>query len=140
MNSAARIAWQLAYTAFVAWLITIILKYDFTLSEQTKMTFNPYPSLFFGAMYPIFLGGVFAIPSLFREFRKEGTWTFDWINVLTIGLPALIGAFLYLIYFSPLSKFLTKLFYLILIGGKTLPIISGIVFGYVFLRAFRKSQ
>ncbi|MCM3080973.1 MULTISPECIES: hypothetical protein [Brevibacillus] len=40
MNSVARIAGKLAYTAFVAWLITIILKYDFTLSEQTKMTFN----------------------------------------------------------------------------------------------------
>lgn len=140
MQSAARIAWQFVYTAFVAWLITLILKYDFTLSEQTKMTFNPYPSLFFGAIYPIFLGIVFAIPTLFREFRKEGTWTFDWINVVTIGLPALFGACLYLILFSSFSHFLTQLTSLILIGGKTLPIISGIVFGYVFLSAFRKSQ
>lgn len=86
------------------------------------------------SVLPILTGIFLGLPHLARQFQTEGNWTYDWIGILTIAVPALIAA----VY--PILCFTIPVSFYGFYGGNTLiSDTGGIVSGYIFLISAGKS-
>ncbi len=128
----------LAYFVYVLLIGCLLFYTDAFFNQQMlSSTYNP---LHFGSMllYPIGFGILLALPRLVSTSRQSGSWTYDWILFLAVGLPALAVQILACFSLLPLhtaSPFTGRL----LFYHGNLVMISGIVLGYVLLAAFKKA-
>lgn len=131
-----RFAGYFGYAILMGLLLKFLFQYDQILLKNVQSTYNLFPYQVYSSLYPILLGVAFALPKFFRERRVDGQWVFDWIKMTTIGLPALFGSTMFLIYFSPLGIYLPSM--PILAFSERFTTICGIVFGYVALSCLQK--
>ena len=127
-----------ACTVVIGFLIYLGTKYNIRLVKEANITFEVQPVLLFTTTFPIVIGVILRLPKLIMEIKEKKEWTFDWIKVIAIGIPAL-----YVALFPILSStsFGTNFLFgqvLILIGNTTLITTAGIVFGYVLLDSLKK--
>ncbi|GIO08758.1 hypothetical protein J31TS6_47860 [Brevibacillus reuszeri] len=114
------------------------MKYELVLVERVKETYNSFPSNLYSSLYPILIGLLFALPKFVRLIKVEGRLSYDWIRIVAVGIPTLFGATVFLIYFSPLGAYFPSIS--ILSVGTKFSTICGIVFGYLILSCFQKSN
>lgn len=133
-----RFAAYIGYVILVVFVLKLLFQYEHILQEQSKVTFDYFSSLLYSSLYPLLIGLLFALPKFIQALKGEGRWNFDWLKFTAIGLPALFGAAVFLIYFSPIGKYLPPM--LIGIFGTKFSTICGIVFGYLALSCFQKSK
>lgn len=99
---------------------------------------------FFYTLFPILFGIVLALPNLFIEYRSIGKWTIDWVAFLAIGVPTLlISLFCVMILYTPLNKieFFTSLsnpLVYVMFYDNLMTVLSGTIFGYVFITSFKR--
>lgn len=122
----------------VYFIMDLLMQYELTLVERAKVTYNSFPSNLYSSLYPILIGLLFALPKFVRLTKLEGTWNFDWIRLIAIGIPTLMGTIFFLIYFSPVGIYLPS--FSIFAAGTKFSAICGIVFGYSLLSSFGKSN
>ncbi|MGG1663139.1 hypothetical protein [Brevibacillus sp. NRS-1366] len=139
MKVILRLGTYLAFTILVSYFITILSNYEYVLFEQSRMNFERFPHLLYLSLYPILIGLLFALPHLLREGKETGSWKYDWVKSVAIGLPALFGTTVILLYFSPVGNSLPPFLTYVLVHAKEFTIISGIVFGYTVLTCLSKS-
>ncbi len=122
----------------VYFILDVLMKYELVLVERVKGTYNSFPSNLYSSLYPILIGLLFALPKFVRILKVDGRLSYDWIRILAVGIPTLFGATVFLIYFSPLGAYFP--FISILSIGTKFSTICGIVFGYLILSCFQKSN
>lgn len=143
MGKGKRFSLYLLLTLLALAFLYLGAKYGVYLKLLRSRTYDPYPYYIFSAMFPILFGMVLALPNLWREFRKPGKWTMDWVKLLAIGIPTLlVNLNLVLIALTPVGKikyFTTyNPFIEVMITDKTVIALSGTIFGYVLISSFNK--
>lgn len=137
IRNATRFAIYLSYVVLACFCLVALMKYEQILGEQAKQTFHNESLLWYSTVYPIAIGLLFGAPHLIRVWKTEGRWSYDWIKAITIGLPALFGSAIFLIYFSPAGALLPTVFVLML--GTKFSMVCGVVFGFVVLTCLQKA-
>lgn len=74
------------------------------------------------------------------EIKDKKEWSFNWIKVIAIGIPALYIASLPILSYSSFGMNFLFVKELMLIENTTLITTAGIVFGYVLLDSFKKTS
>lgn len=138
MQKTFRFAGYFIYAVLMGFIIYTLIRYDQILLQHSKQTFDRYPHLIYVSVYPILIGFLFALPTFVKKLKTEGTWHFDWVKALAVGVPALFGSSLLLLYFSPLAHYIPAALFLYL--GTDVSKISGIVLGYTILNGFEKRK
>ena len=89
----------------------------------------------FMVVYPICVGLLLALPDFVFKVKKHGTWRFDWIKFLAIGIPTFYCSTIApAIFFAPVGTHPR------LPWAELLPYpLSGFIFGFILLAAFYKS-
>jgi hypothetical protein len=111
-------------------------KYQIRLDEKASTTYDLMPVLLFATIYPIGIGLLLRLPKLIIEIKEKKQWTFDWIKVVSIGVPALYIASAPILATTGINFLFVK--GLMLMGSFTLITVAGIVFGYVLLDSLKK--
>jgi len=114
-------------------IVMLLLFYGFK-----QKTYHAYFLFPYYVVISILVGIGGAVPHLINEFEKDGTWFFDWVYFIAIGVPALYVAVSPILYFSPLGKYLPKFGAIMLTDSATPHFICGIIFGYILLSIFNK--
>lgn len=96
------------------------------------------PVILFGILFPIVIGLLMRLPKLIIEIKQHKRWTFDWIKIIAIALPAFCIISMWLLPLLPLVEDFYRIPNIILIGSPTIQIIAGIVFGYTLLDSLKK--
>jgi hypothetical protein len=136
-----RILLYVLYISVILCTLYYGLQYQFHLLEEAKETFTlPGTLHWYSTAFSIFIGVLFAIPTLFYNLSQNGNWTYDWIRGVLVGIPSLFITLLPILYWSipDYIQFLpTQLFYFV---GATdiLPTATGMLFGYTLLSRLRK--
>ncbi|WP_134220401.1 hypothetical protein [Pelotomaculum sp. FP] len=127
------------YILFVIYIVLIGSNYIIKLKNISAQIHTPYPSLIFIAVFPIIIGILLALPQFITNFKKDGTWSLDWIKLISIGVPSLYITLMPLLYFSPIEKLVSYIFHAF--NNSLIPqMVSGIILGYNTLVAFEKKQ
>jgi ABC-type arginine transport system permease subunit len=120
----------------------LVLYYGFLYQEYlqnlARTNYNPYPVFIFNFVFPIIFGILVASPILIKNFRNKGKLIIDKYRLIFAGIPTLYIVMMPLLYFTPLSQFFPlsyeiQRFYI-------LPFGAGVVFGYVLITSFNKSD
>ncbi len=116
--------------------------YSYKIIEYSKSTFKLVPMDIYLTFYPIILGLLAAIPSIYNEMKKSGKWKINWIKFIVIGVSSFfigisrmylfIETFLGLIIIPDFLRFILEYKY------NTPIIISGFIFGFIILDSFQK--
>jgi len=143
MGKGKRFCLHFLFAIFILVFLFFGAKYGLEL-QLTKKLSNSYRV--FSVLFPIMFGIVLALPNLFTEFRSKGKWIMDWVKVLAIGVPTfLMSLFCVLLLFTPFGKieyfstFSNPLVY-VMFYENMMTILSGTIFGYVFISSFKKSN
>ncbi|WP_228552358.1 hypothetical protein [Gracilibacillus salitolerans] len=113
-------------------------KYQFYLGEEASQTFEMIPYLIFVTIFPILIGMLLRLPKLIIEVKDKKRWTFDWLKLVAIGIPALYIALLPVMPFTLAGTRLLFAKEVMLTDNTTLITTAGIVFGYVLLDILKK--
>ena len=130
--------YYLACTVGIGFLIYLGAKYNIRLVEEANKTYEVLPVLIFVTIFPIVIGVMLRLPKMIMEIKDKKEWTFNWIKVIAIGIPALYIASLPILSYSSFGMSFLFAKELMLIENTTLITTAGIVFGYVLLDSLKK--
>ena len=129
---------------YFAWTIAIGLilyggvRYQFRLQKEASETFNILPVYLFAGLFPVFLGMLLRLPKLIWEIKEKKAWTFDWIKVVAVALPALYIALLPALLATPFGVHLPLSGMQVWLANAIFMTTAGIVAGYVLLDSVKK--
>ncbi len=75
-----------------------MIRYQLHLEEQSQMNFNVLPLIVYATCINIVFGLLLRMPQFILEVRDGRPWTFQWIKLIAIGLPALYVATMPILY------------------------------------------
>ncbi|RYD01931.1 hypothetical protein N752_27800 [Desulforamulus aquiferis] len=107
INNIKRFVAHFSYAIFICYVLYNGILLDRQLYQYTANTYNPYPRQFFLLFFTIFLGLLLAIPRFVKKINRPGSWSVDWIILVSVGLPALylwiqkLGTLLLSVNYSP---------------------------------------
>ncbi|WP_102027685.1 hypothetical protein [Salirhabdus sp. Marseille-P4669] len=137
-----RFVYYAGWIVFIGLVLYFGLSYQNLLKQESTITFDMRPFLFFTCFFPVFVGILLKLPSLIRELKAGGKWHYDWVKALTIGLPAFYVTILpiltYLTSFGmklPLAKEIMTM-----VSTESVITISGLVLGYLLLDCLKGKE
>jgi hypothetical protein len=125
-------------TVVIGIIFYLGVDYQVRLKEKSAITFNLMPLLIFASIFPIFIGLLLRLPKLIIEIKDKKQWSFDWIKVITVGIPSLFIAMIPLLAFYGTNLLFYKAY--LLLGNTTFTSIAGVVFGYVLLDSLKNNN
>lgn len=134
-----RSLYYVSWTLLISFVLYAGSKVHFYLKQQTEVTYDPIPQLLFVTFFPIIIGVLLRLPSMWSQ-RNSTKWGMDWPKLIAVGVPSLyvsIGmvlTFIFPIPELPLISFTTS------VGYPIVHIVSGIVCGYVVVDSIRISK
>lgn len=84
-----RFYYYFACTVIVGIIIYLGTMYQTRLLEEAKMNFELSSVIRFGTIFPIIIGMFLRLPKSIIEVKEKRHWTFDWIKIAAVALPAL---------------------------------------------------
>lgn len=136
LQNLKRFVAYLFYVFIMGYLVIWGIGFQRILKADVIKNFEWTPaSIIFPILFPILIGMLIALPQFIVTSRKLGTWGFDWIRFLAVGIPALVIS-LSVISVTGLMNWIPL--YTLLCYSPVLQIVSGILFGYNFLASFGK--
>lgn len=121
------------YVCIVGFLVLWGAGFQQHLKAELAQSFGlPIIFIMFSLFFMFFIGVLIALPQFLLQAGKFGTWSFDWIRFMAVGLPALLYMLAYFFGWAPGPKFIPY------ITNPTLYTVSGILLGYSFLASFSK--
>jgi len=110
--------------------------------EISRSTFNRTPEAIYTTFYPIVLGLYAGFPNLYKQLKKEGVWTVDWVKLLIIGIPSLFVALSYIILLLISEKGIAVSYpFPAIFAMYTAPrFLSSFIFGYILITSFKKKN
>ncbi len=138
MNKLMRFAGILLY-------VTLVI-YALGLGEQLYKHFEMqvfsiyYPWLLIRILYPIIIGILIGLPNLIGEMKKQGSWQWDWIKFLAIGIPAfIVGVYPALYYAQILESLHLRQIIPTIYQTDTIIHLSNVVLGYYLVSTIYKT-
>lgn len=133
-SSAKKIVKNLGLVVFVGFILIIGMNIQLLLKQQVSSVPQKAINLMiFKSVFPIIIGFILGLPHCLDNLRKDGNWTYDWIRLLTLGIPALIAALI------PCLYYLTPVLFKIINGDyNLLSQTGGIIAGFVIATSARK--
>ncbi|PGS48825.1 hypothetical protein [Bacillus sp. AFS041924] len=135
----------LVYLIILGNVIIVGLKHQNSLYKQSSITYDLIDYYKFQILFPLIIGALLAIPSIFKNFLKQGDWKFNWVRFIVLGLPTLYFAiipYLFIIHVISIKfPFLKQM-----MGGyfghstTTLMTIIGLAAGYFVMTSFEKQS
>ena len=134
-----RFAGYFTYTVLIGYILFKGTQYQKFLDTLRFTDIDPV--LIFSSLFPISIGMLLALPRFIHVFKKQGSWQFDWIKFLAIGLPAFYLTISPITLFPPFSVYFPLYPGRLLLMYSMLPqIVSGITFGYLLLGLLHKKH
>ncbi|MFT9846120.1 hypothetical protein [Aneurinibacillus sp. REN35] len=133
-----RFVYYLVYVVVMIWLIAEGITYlhiMYTAAQETQVL---YPYFFYSIAFPIVLGLLLGIEVYITRRKKEGQWKIDWIKLLTFGIPLLYVTLLPTLSFLLQSVAFPFTGYLIFSAQDKLPLLTGLIFGYIVVDSVQK--
>lgn len=133
----------LIYLIILAFVIVVGLKHQSNLFKQSSISYDLFDYYRFEILFPLIIGAVLAIPSIFKNFLKQGVWKLNWVKLIVLGIPILYLAITPYLYLKRLIS-LNFPFVKQIMGGyfgnssSTLIAIIGIAAGYFVITSFEK--
>ncbi|HWI49269.1 MAG TPA: hypothetical protein VNU45_13705 [Rummeliibacillus sp.] len=129
------------FLSYIIWVVIIGIAIYFGLSfrvylgKEEEISFNNLPIMIFSFVFPIIVGILLRLPKFLNEKKGKKKWSFDWVKLIAIALPALYVALLPYLTYSSFGENLLFSNEVIMLGetSTTLTTLAGVVFGYVFL-------
>ncbi|SFL57530.1 hypothetical protein SAMN04487943_102285 [Gracilibacillus orientalis] len=119
-------------------MIFLGAKYQIHLEEEASLTYELTPVLLFASVFPIVIGVLLRLPKWLIEINENKSWTFDWMKLVVIGLPALYIALLPVLSANIPMAYLLFAEEIMFMNYTILITTAGIVFGYVLLDSLKK--
>ncbi|MDD2586973.1 MAG: hypothetical protein PHT79_09240 [Syntrophomonadaceae bacterium] len=135
MKNLKRFVIYFVYFSTVSYLIIRGGQYFQYLKNLEPLKFSTGHHIWFWVLFPVFIGLLAALPQFILKNKKPGSWGFDWIIFLAVGLPTLYVSITPLV--IPIFKNRWPFGIFIMFHTKFLPIF-GLILGYVLLTAFEK--
>ncbi|MED3688293.1 hypothetical protein P4534_05595 [Peribacillus butanolivorans] len=137
----------ISYLSYLILLLSVLLyglKYQHHLEIISRETYEVKGYFLFQSFFPIFIGVIFAIPSIVKNFLTKGHWKMNWVRLLILGLPFIYMSIIPILYFTEIIEF--ELPFSTLVwggyfgadGSTTFNSITGIIAGYIVLTSIRK--
>ncbi|QFT89599.1 hypothetical protein FIU87_13140 [Bacillus sp. THAF10] len=124
-------------TIVIGFIFFLGYEYLGTVSEEAKRTYNMTPLVILSTIFPILMGMLLRLPKLIMEIKENKQWTFDWIKLTAIGIPALYIAVIPLVYITfEINMWLAS--EIMFTSNTTLITMAGVVFGYLLLDSLKK--
>ncbi|MFH5780133.1 hypothetical protein [Heyndrickxia oleronia] len=114
------------------------MNYQAYLKKEAMVTFNLTPVIWFAIIFPIIIGMLLRLPKLIIQMIERKSWTFDWVTVISIGIPALYILLLPYFSYTSLGMYLPFARNFIILENTIMTTTAGIVFGYVLLTSIKK--
>lgn len=121
----------------IGFVVYMGIRYQLHLDEEAQMTYILLPSVMFATLLPIVIGLLLRLPKLLTEIKEKRPWTFDWIKLCAIGLPALYIISMSILPFTTIGSDI-RIPEVIIIGTPIIQMVTGIVFGYTLLDVLKK--
>ena len=140
MSPLKRILFNILYIFVVLAVLYYGLQYEHHLLEKSKETFTlPRILHWYSIIFSIVVGVLLAIPNLFYNLNKNGTWTYDWTRSAIIGIPSLFITLVPILYWviPDFIQFLPGQFIYFAGSTEILPTVTGILFGYTMISSLR---
>lgn len=140
-NNVKKFLGYLLYTVLIGLVLLKCSQYEQQLKHLVARTYRPLPYFAYISLSPVAIGFLMGLPKLAGNFFKEGTWRFDLIKFVAVGIPALFITTMPFVVFSGLINHQAFLkFYSILhqsfsIATQT---VAGIAFGYLLCSVMYK--
>ena len=132
-----RFLYYFTWTIIIGLIIYFGARYQLSLEKQAALEFNLLPMVRFISLFPIVIGILLRLPKLMIEVKEKRKWTFDWIKIVAIALPAFYIAILPILAYTPIVGHLFSVKTFMLIGSQTPITIAGVVSGYVLLDSLK---
>lgn len=133
-----RFVYYFVSTIIIGVLIYLGVKYQLYLGDQAKMTFDIVPVITFASLFPITIGVLLRLPAFLIEVKEKRPWTFDWVKIGAIAIPALYIALVPLLSLTSFAENLPFVLEIMLTGDSALITTAGIVSGYVLLNSIKE--
>lgn len=128
-----KLGYYILYAVFLVLLLYFGSQIYQYLRVLTGRTYNPIPMATFVSIYPIIMGLYLAIPNFVLKVKGQGSWTIDWIKLVTIGAVSLLLALAPILYFlTPMGQQAPQLMAWLNNFNQAVTI-SGVIFGYLVL-------
>lgn len=133
-----RFLYYFCCSVVIGFIFYLGYRYQVHLKKEAGMTFKNFPVMVFTFVFPIIKGMLLRLPKLIIEIKVKQPWTFDWVKVLAVGLPALYITFLPILAYTFPS--MNLLFAHEILFENTVMIITttGIIFGYTLIDSLKK--
>ena len=126
-------------TVVIGTIFYLGMEYQVRLREQSAIKFDLKPYIIYASIFPVFIGMLLRLPKLIIEIKDKRKWSFDWVKVLTIGIPSLYIAMIPLLaIFFGTNLLFSKMF--MFLGASTFTSMAGLVFGYVLLDSLKSNN
>lgn len=134
-----RLLYYLLWLVIISVVLYAGLEYQAQLQENAATTYNQIPVIQFMAVFPVLIGILLRLPKLVLQIRKNKSWTFDWVKLIAIALPAGYIALLPILYFAlEIPLFLAM--EVMTTGIPVMTTTAGIVFGYILLDSLKSED
>ncbi|MFZ3579727.1 hypothetical protein [Virgibacillus sp. DJP39] len=112
-------------------------RYQVLLEKEVDTYYQILPVLVYSTIFPIVIGFFLRLPKLMNEMKEKKRWTFDWVKIVALTLPALCITMLPLLsYIFGMNLIMAN--ELFVLNEPTYAKIAGIVFGYSLLDSLKK--
>jgi len=132
----------LSITIGVVVLLYFEGKAQIYLRQLSDHSYNVMYNLAGMTFLPVIFGLILAIPQLVRRTKKTGSWKYDWVKFIFIGLPAITVAMFPIHYFfTPLGHILPMWFMTVFNASPhQFCFAGGTVFGYILIHSLEKTE
>lgn len=132
-----RLVWYFLYMVFIIFILVKSTDLERQFKVFVNQTSSYYPFLVFQQYFCFAVGVLLAMPKFIMTLVKNGSWYFDWVKFIAVGVPAFIVSIFPILLYSPVGKYLPQAG--LIIGYSAYPqIICAVILGYLLLSSFNK--
>lgn len=129
-------AWTLAIV-FIVYIGTVI---EANIVETARETYELFPRVLFVAIFPVILGFLMRLPRFLLERKEQKFGGFDWLKFLAVGVPSLYFVVMTFLPYTSIGAEIPSFMMTSQTSLTTIAYTAGIVFGYVLLDSFHKTD
>lgn len=129
-------AWTLAIV-FIVYIGTVI---EANIVETARETYELFPRVLFVATFPVILGFLMRLPRFLLERKEQKFRGFDWFKFLAVGVPSLYFVVMTFLPYTSIGAAIPSFMMTSQTSLTTIAYTAGIVFGYVLLDSFHKTD
>ncbi len=126
------------YIIFVLFLEHSVDFYIHFLTNEVKETGRFSTSTILKILLPYLIGFLLSIPKVCEEITKKGSWKWDWVKFLAIGIPSFYISAFRIFYYVPLINYLYAPKFFFFSQSSLVLDTTAIIFGFILLGTLYK--